>query len=482
MSDRHRRVSSPTRVKVLAVLLAIQLIAPESFARFNPKPASPNFFSLQQEVQAGQQAAVDIDKKMPLVTDPTLNRYIQDLGARLVAVAPGPKYPYTFKIVNEKDINAFALPGGPLHINLGTIQAADNEAQLAGVMAHEMGHVIMRHSTHMASQQMVGQLGLGVLGALIGRGTGSQIAQAAGSFGLNSIFLKYSRDAENQADLIGTDIMHDAGYDPQQLVRFFQKLEEQGGARSSQFFSDHPNPGNRAQNVATEMATLSPGNLRQNSPQFAQAKQIAMGMNAYTAQQIADMQKRGVNPNNGQYSGNTNNGNANNGNANNGQTQPANYQTLNHRDFNIQFPANWQAYGDENSEITIAPQNGIVQDAIAYGVIISGFQPEDRGNSNWFADGTQQVIDQLRQSNPNMRQTSRVENFKLNGNNAKSIMMMGTSPMTDQQGRAARERDWLVTIQENDGTMLYLVFIAPDQDFGQLQNDFNRMLRSLQVK
>src|SRR3954471_16046890 len=168
--------------KLIAALIAIAIAVP-LYARFNPKPASPNFFSLDQEVQAGQEEAAKVDKQLPLVNDAALNRYVQNLGARLVAVAPGPKYPYTFKIVNQKEINAFALPGGPLHVNLGTIQAADNEAQLAGVMAHEMGHVIMRHSTHMASQQAIGQLGLGVLGALIGRGTAGQLAQAGLAFG-----------------------------------------------------------------------------------------------------------------------------------------------------------------------------------------------------------------------------------------------------------------------------------------------------------
>src|SRR6266404_5433978 len=192
--------------QVLAAALIFSLVIPDAFARYQPKPGRPNFFSLDQEVQLGQQEAVKVDQQMPLVTDPQLNSYIQHLGARLAAKAPGPKYPYTFKIVNQSDINAFALPGGPIHVNLGTIQASENEAQLAGVMAHEMGHVIMRHSTHMASQQMVGQLGLGVLGALIGRGTGAQIAQAVGQFGVGSLFMKYSRDAENQADLVGTGI------------------------------------------------------------------------------------------------------------------------------------------------------------------------------------------------------------------------------------------------------------------------------------
>lgn len=477
MFDFRRRAS----LKVLAVILAVMMTQPELFARFNPKPASPNFYSLDQEVQAGQQAAAEVDKTMPIVTDPELNRYIQNLGERLVAVAPGPKYPYTFKIVNEKDINAFALPGGPLHINLGTIQAADNEAQLAGVMAHEMGHVIMRHSTHMASQQAIGQLGLGVLGALIGRGTAGQLAQAGLAFGVNSVFLKYSRDAENQADLVGTDIMHDAGYDPIQLAKFFQKIEEQGGASGPQFFSDHPNPGNRIQSVEAEAATLPRVNYRTDSPEFEQIKARALGMKTYTAQQIADMQKRHINPNSGQVQPTGTVG---------GQNAPAygNWQTLNHSAYQLQYPSGWQAYGDQNSEVTIAPQNGIVsgngQDSVAYGVIISGFQPENRDNNpnNQFDEGTHQIIDQLKQSNPDMRTTSREENMTVGGAPAKSIMMMSTSPLTDQQGRATRERDWLVTIQRNDGTILYMVFIAPDKDFSQLRPQFEQMLRSLRMR
>src|SRR5207248_10616927 len=163
----------------------------------------------------------------------------------------------------------------------------------------------------------------------------------------------------NQADLIGTDIMHDAGYDPVQLARFFQKLEEEGGARGPQFFSDHPNPGNRAQNVGTEAATLSRVSYRTDTQQFQQIKSRVAEMKAYTAQQIADMQKRGINPNSGQVPP------AGTVGGQNGNAAPAgNYQTLNHSAFTIQYPANWKAYGDANSEVTIAPQNGIVQDAV----------------------------------------------------------------------------------------------------------------------
>src|SRR4051812_25821608 len=106
----------PWMIRFVAALLTVAITIP-SYARFNPKPASPNFFSTDQEVQMGQQEAAKVDQQMPIVNDAALNRYIQNLGARLVAKAPGPRYPYTFKIVNQKDINAFALPGGPIHIN-----------------------------------------------------------------------------------------------------------------------------------------------------------------------------------------------------------------------------------------------------------------------------------------------------------------------------------------------------------------------------
>ncbi|MCU1311294.1 MAG: hypothetical protein JWO20_2419 [Candidatus Angelobacter sp.] len=455
--------------RLVAALLAVAIALP-LYARFEPKPGRPNFFSLDQEVQVGQEEGAKVDKQLPIVNDPALNRYIQNLGARLVAVAPGPKYPYTFKIVNQKDINAFALPGGPIHINLGTIQAADNEAQLAGVMAHEMGHVIMRHSTNMASKQMLAQAPLAILGGVMGRGTGSQLAQMVGSIGLGSIFLKYSRDAENQADLVGTGIMHDAGYNPRAMVDFFHKLDEEGGARGAQFMSDHPNPGNRAQSVANEIQTLSPMTYRQDSAEFRQIKNKVGGMKALTAQEIQDQQK-------GQ-------GAVSNPPISRGSdiTPSGQFQTFNHSAYSVAYPSNWQVFGDANSEVTIAPKSGLAGDAIAYGAIISGFQPENRGNSNALDDATHQLLDQLRQSNPDLRTTGSEENLTVNGRPAKSVMLMGPSPLKDQNNRAERERDWLVATQRQDGSVHYFVFIAPDQDFASLQPTFDKMLRSLKTR
>ncbi len=456
----------------LAVLLMAILIVPEAaFARYEPKPGRPNFFSLDQEVQLGQQEAVKVDKQMPIVNDADLNRYIQHLGARLVAKAPGPKYPYTFKIVDQKDVNAFALPGGPIHINLGTIQATDSEAELAGVVAHEMSHVIMRHSTHMASQQMLAQAPLSILGGIMGNGVGSQLAQLGISFAAGSVFMKYSRDAEKQADLVGAGIMHDAGFDPQQMVEFFRKLEEQGGSSSAQFLSDHPNPGNRVQYVEAEVQTLPRVPYSQDSAEFRQIKQKVGGMRPLSAQEIQQQQQTGANPGNQTAS-------RSQAVYPNGQTQ-----TLNHSAYSVSYPANWQVFGDANSEVTIAPQQGITQNAIAYGVIINGFQPEQQqSGSASLDDATHQLLSQLRQSNPDLRQVGRDEDLRLNAGPAKSVIMVGPSPIVGSNNRPEQERDWLVAMQRQDGLVIYFVFIAPQQDFGQLKPAFDQMLRSVRLK
>src|SRR5215471_14318616 len=247
----------PRSTRAIALLLCLLLSAPEILsARVEPTTGS-NMFTIDQEIQAGKEAVAQTNRQYPVLPDSNpVTQYIQQLARRLVQYAPGEKWPYEFHVVNQKEINAFALPGGPVFVNLGTIQAADNESQLAGVMAHEISHVVQRHGTRAASKQMAAQLPLAILGGIMGRGALSQMAQLGISFGVGSYFLKNSRSAESEADLLGTDIMYDTGYDPHQMAVFFAKLAEEGGSRGPQFFSDHPDPGNRAQAVSKEVATL----------------------------------------------------------------------------------------------------------------------------------------------------------------------------------------------------------------------------------
>lgn len=424
-----------------------------------------DLFSQQEEVAAGKQAAAEIPKQLPLLpeSDP-VSRYVSRLGQELASHAPGEKWPYTFRVVNQKEINAFALPGGPIFVNLGTIQAADNEAQLAGVIAHEISHVVQRHGTRAASKQMAAQLPLAILGGIMGRGTLSQMAQMGISFGVGSYFLKNSRSAESEADLLGTDVMYDTGYDPHQMAVFFAKLAEEGGSRGPQFLSDHPDPGNRSQAVSKEVSTLPKRtSYRGNSAEFVQVKQRVAGMKPPTAQQIAGQQQQ-----------------ASGASSSEDIRGSAAMRSFAHSQYQISYPENWQVFGDQNSSVTIAPKSGVSENAVAYGAIINNYQPE--GSNDNLDHATHDLLASLRQGNPDLREIGHDENIRVGGVAGKSVDLIGTSPLKDQSGHASQERDWLVTFQRRDGSLLYLVFIAPDKDFNSMRPTFEQMLKTLRLK
>ena len=453
--------------QLVAVMMVCMLVLPLQ-ARYNPKPRW-SLFSVDQEVQAGKEYSTQVEKQMPLVRDSDINNYVSRLGQRLAAKAPGTQYPYTFKVVNQKEINAFALPGGPVYVNLGTIQAADNESQLAGVIAHEISHVVMRHSVNQASKQAAAQIPLAILGGRMGGGMVGQLAQLGIGFGVGSLFMKYSRDAEREADLVGADILYDAGYNPQGMVTFFRKLEAESGARGSDFFQSHPNPGNRAEAVTKEIGTLGGRQYANDSAEFRSIKSRVAGMKPLTAQEIAAQQKAGGTAGTGTIS------------RNGDMTPSSQFKSLEHNAYTIQYPSNWEAYGDQSSTVTIAPQGGVSQNAVAYGVIISGFEAEQRTNGT-LDDATHQLLQQMRQANPDLKQVGHDEDFRLNGAAAKSVVMVGPSPLVDRNNRAERERDWMVVTKNRSGEVIYFVFIAPEADFQNLYPTFNKILRSVQLK
>src|SRR4051812_33581081 len=273
------------------VVAALLLLAPlNTWARYTPHPCK-NAFSEQQEITEGQKAAQEVYKQMPVLPDSDqVSRYVRQLGAKLVQYAPGYKWPYNFHVVNVADMNAFALPGGSIFVNLGTVQAAETEAQLAGVMAHEISHVAQRHSTcNITKQQMPSLLaGLGQIaaGIALGGAAGAVVQQGIGlTAGLS--FLRMSRDSEKQADLMGTDVLYDAGYDPRAMPQFFEVIQGKSGEGGAQFLSDHPNPGNRVGYVNDEIDTLPPrAKYVKTSPEFTRIKKIAAGMHPYTAKQV----------------------------------------------------------------------------------------------------------------------------------------------------------------------------------------------------
>ncbi|MCS7315945.1 MAG: M48 family metallopeptidase [Bryobacterales bacterium] len=228
-----------------------------------PRQLRPGFnlFSRDQDIQLGREAAIEIEKQVVVLNDPELEAYVRRIGERLAATPEAAGFPYSFKIVHDTSVNAFALPGGPTYLHTGLLAAADNEAQVAGVVAHEIAHVALRHGTNQLSKANLIQLPA-ILAIWAAERKGSlwgQVAQLGVGLGVNSVLLKYSRDAERDADLLGTRMMARVGYDPVEMARFFEKLEASGGSRVLQFFSSHPNPGNRVKAVQAELQYLPAG-------------------------------------------------------------------------------------------------------------------------------------------------------------------------------------------------------------------------------
>src|SRR5438105_5130758 len=237
----------------MARYLLVALLAAQTAVR---PPA--NKYSPAEDVQLGLQAAPQAEQQLPVMRDDEVVSYIEGVGRRLVEAVPPPlqhpEFKYSFKAVNVREINAFALPGGPMYVNRGMIEAAQTEGEIAGVMAHELSHVVLRHGTAQASKATkyeVGQVAGAVLGAIIGGGWGQVISQGT-QFGLGTAFLRFGREYERQADIEGSHIMARAGYDPRDMANMFRTIEKQGGPGGPQWLSDHPNPGNRVEYITRE--------------------------------------------------------------------------------------------------------------------------------------------------------------------------------------------------------------------------------------
>jgi predicted Zn-dependent protease len=245
--------------RVLVVVLAIALLGPGSSALSiaQDRAGGFNIFSVQQDIEIGRQSAQEAERQLPMSHDRRAERFVNAVVAQLAEAAPGHNYPYQARLVDASDINAFALPGGYMYVNRGLLQAVRSEAELAGVLGHEMAHVAMRHGTQQASKAYAAKAGLGIVGRLLGREgeRDRQVVETIGGFGLNAVFLKFGRDAENQADRVGTRMMAEAGYDAREVAHFFELLQSQRQRNPNaveKFLSSHPSPGDRVARVRAE--------------------------------------------------------------------------------------------------------------------------------------------------------------------------------------------------------------------------------------
>ena len=254
---------------LLAGLMVLGPLSTPSLAQTTAKSAQPGFnlFSVQQDIDLGRQSAAEAEKQLLLIRDATVNNYLNRMVQRLSAAAPGADFPYSIKAVNDPQINAFALPGGPMYVNRGLLEIARSEAELAGVLSHEMAHVALRHGTHQASKVYLTKGGLSILGGLLGKsgGSTSSIVNTIGGVGLNAVFLKFSRDDEYEADHVGAEIMAKAGYNPVAMATMFELLRIQQGREPGKleaFFSSHPSSADREARIRQMSASLGPVQTR----------------------------------------------------------------------------------------------------------------------------------------------------------------------------------------------------------------------------
>lgn len=258
---------------VIPILILAACVAQNSNPAVAPTPGF-NMFSKQQDIQLGQQAAQQVRQQYQVVQNQTLQDFATRLGTRLASQAQAQGYPYSFTMLNSKDVNAFALPGGPTFVFSQIVLFADNEAELAGVLAHEISHVALRHGTNQVSKQNLISIPAEIAAATIDGGTMGQLVQLGLGVGLNGLFLHYSRTDESQADALGTRIMAEAGYNPIEMANMFEKLAKQGGPGVPEFLSDHPSPGNRVRAVQAIIRTLPQRNYGYSTGEFAKAQQL----------------------------------------------------------------------------------------------------------------------------------------------------------------------------------------------------------------
>jgi predicted Zn-dependent protease len=259
--DSAGRVFRPGVTLVVAALTALSWLTAPAL--------SLELISVEQEIQIGKQAQAQMRKDMPPLHDAAVTGYVNDLARRLVRVAPGPKYPYSFTVANTREINAFALPGGAVWMHRGVLQVATNEAQVAGVLAHEIAHVAQRHSAEQLTRVTIANWGLGVLGAMLGNTGGAGAAQIAGGFLASGAFLRFTRDDEREADKVGLALMTRAGWDAHGMIEMFDILRREQGRDPSaveSFFSSHPSPQERIDELRAGVARHRGGS--RDTPRF----------------------------------------------------------------------------------------------------------------------------------------------------------------------------------------------------------------------
>lgn len=458
--------------------------------------APKNKYKTSDDIKLGDQAAVEAEKVYPVIRDASIQAYISAVGDRLVAAIPPefqhPEFQYRFKVVNVSDLNAFALPGGPMFVNRGMIQAAHNEGELAGVMAHELSHVALRHGTAQATKQnsvgsQLGQLGMILGGAVVGGQTGAQLGQ----MGAQAWMTKYSREYESQADALGAVMMASAGYDPHDLANVFQMLAQQSGGRGApQWLSTHPDPGNRYNKINGVAATLRiSSNPIKMTREFERAKSRLAGLPpAPSMQQLEQAYKEsGGRPNVAPDSGGYGNGGNTGGYPSGSQTSQASggryvrsvempsqqMRVYSNSGLSMRVPDNWREISSSQNQVEFAPEGAYGDQGITHGAML-GVTKASSGDTYQAA---QDYINSLLQGNAYLKQRGDIVQTTVGGREGNVVQLAGTSDVT-----GAVELVNVYTTVVSNGVMVYLITVVPQTESSRYQTAFRNMISSLQLK
>lgn len=461
------------RVARVAVLLAFCTAIVGAQTKITPPK---NKYTPEQDVKLGQEAAAEVRREYPIIEDRQIDAYLDELGRRLVAHAPAelnnPAFQYSFTPVNLKDINAFALPGGPMFVNRGMFDAAASEGEVVGVMAHELSHVLLRHGTANATKAQGFQLGAlagAIAGAVVGGGLGQVIAEGS-QFGLGTYLLKYSRDYEKQADLLGAQIMARAGYDPRDLGRMFETIQKQGGSGSPQWLSSHPNPGNRSKYIADEAAKLQIAKPADESG-FARAKQQFAALPA--AKTSAEMSRSGRSGGGGSGGGE---GTRSVGTV--GEAVPApsgQYRQMKGGNlFTVSVPSNWTAVSSSNS-VKYVPMNGY-GDLRGESVLTHGVElGVARASSRDLRQATETLVGSFLEGNPGMRVAGSATNVSISNRTGLGTPLIGKSAL------GGEERVGVYTTMLADGNLFYYATVVPEAEASRYTAAFEQVGRSIRL-
>ncbi|HEU4711885.1 MAG TPA: M48 family metalloprotease [Pyrinomonadaceae bacterium] len=457
-------------------LVAISMMPVTALAQTQIKLHS-NKYSVQDDVKLGRQAAQEAEQQFPIMRDNQVQAYVERVGQRLVDAIPSQfqhsEFQYFFKVVNARDINAFALPGGPMYVNRGMIEAARTEGEMAGVMAHEISHVALRHGTAQATKgQKYGLLAgiAGIAGTILTGNEGiGQLAQAPFAVYL----LKFSREYETEADVLGAQIMARAGYDPRDLAHMFQTIERQGGGSSGGFLSSHPSPSDRYARINREAGLLRVDGTQRDSREFASIQNKLRGYGrAPSMQEIAQSGQRypqgETTSNRGNYPNNAPSGRV--------EYPSSRYQNVSIFNGGVQVsvPSNWRQLNDGNS-VWFVPEGGYGQyNGQAVYTHGASFGVAQTNNRN-LQRATEELINGLGQGNNNLRMNGGYQRTTLAG---RAALLSTLSNVNEATGRSENVR--LITTQLSNGQLFYMVAVAP-QGERNFETAFNTIFRSVRI-